>query len=644
MRTPFCLFLLGISLTAQPPVADVEDLQALLNTPITVASKKATTSRESPGIVSFLTRDEILASGARDLIDVLRLVPGFDFGADVQGVVGASMRGLWGYEGKILLLWDGVEMNESLYGTTQFGNHYPVDQIKRIEIIRGPGSAIYGGYAEVAVIQITTIAASDIRSAGDLGAGIMYGHGTDHDLHKQAHLVYGLSSGPVKFSLGAFGGKGQRTDQDSYYGADGRLAAHAGNWNLEPLFVNVGLSIGRLQTRLILDQYRMTQVVQSGDNLPYAQPQRFTTNALDICYDFKLSDALVITPFASRREQKPWWSDGNKDLLSLQTLKATRDKAGIGASWDATPRFNLLGGLEYQRDEGEIVAWGARPTFLNGTTSVAYKNQAAFAQATYNGSLFNLTLGARAEKHSSAGSSFVPRMALTKVFDDWHFKVLYAYAFRSPDILNLEQGVDPASIEPEKTRTFECEVGRRMGSGLLTINLFDIHIDKPLVYRDTGYRNFKSTGSRGAEIEYKLRQPWGFLNANLAFHKAMNEVDVWATPSHPDYFLGFANVKSSVSVGWWLMDSWTLGSSVVYQGKRYGYDWIPERRTLDLRSFDPDWLINVTLSYTQRGLTGSLGLFDILNRRSVFIQPFNGGQPPIPGASREVVFKLRYGF
>ena len=78
------------------------EMEKIINQLIGVASKKALTSRDSPSIVSLITKDEIARSGARDLIDVLRLVPGFDFGVDVQGVVGLGIRGNWAYEGKVL--------------------------------------------------------------------------------------------------------------------------------------------------------------------------------------------------------------------------------------------------------------------------------------------------------------------------------------------------------------------------------------------------------------------------------------------------------------------------------------------------------------------------------------------------------------
>src|SRR5262249_41149239 len=100
-------------------------LEALLNSEIDVATIKAQPTRETAGIVTMITREEIVNSGARDLTDVLAMVPGFAFAVDVQGTVDIGVRGNWGHEGKTLLLVDGLEMNELLYSTNALGNHYP---------------------------------------------------------------------------------------------------------------------------------------------------------------------------------------------------------------------------------------------------------------------------------------------------------------------------------------------------------------------------------------------------------------------------------------------------------------------------------------------------------------------------------------
>lgn len=59
-----CALIIGLPVFAQTPSSAEADLLALLNTPVTVASAKAMSLRESPGAISYITRDEILASGA----------------------------------------------------------------------------------------------------------------------------------------------------------------------------------------------------------------------------------------------------------------------------------------------------------------------------------------------------------------------------------------------------------------------------------------------------------------------------------------------------------------------------------------------------------------------------------------------------
>src|SRR4051794_9851238 len=117
-----CLFVALLSQPAAdepPPPAPLPDitelsLDDLLNVQTFVATKTSTTMRDSPAVITIVTREEIVNSGARDLIDVLNLVGGFAFASDVNGVVGVGFRGNWGHEGKILLLVDGQTVNEGL--------------------------------------------------------------------------------------------------------------------------------------------------------------------------------------------------------------------------------------------------------------------------------------------------------------------------------------------------------------------------------------------------------------------------------------------------------------------------------------------------------------------------------------------------
>ena len=145
-------------------------IDELLKMKTTVASKTALNPRETPGIISIITNEEIKNMGARDLVDVLRTVPGINFAYDDAGVIGIQMRGNWAHEGKVLLIIDGQEFNDLKYNTLQFGRHFDVNQIKRIEIIRGPGSALYGGNAELGVINIITYSGEELKKVSVIGS------------------------------------------------------------------------------------------------------------------------------------------------------------------------------------------------------------------------------------------------------------------------------------------------------------------------------------------------------------------------------------------------------------------------------------------------------------------------------------------
>src|SRR5688500_648646 len=123
----FAILLFPVTLTAQELESDLDslirmsafteesELQKVLNQNLKVSSSKALTTRETPSIISLITAEEIRNSGARDLTDILRLVPGFEIGQDLQFVLGLGLRGSWANEGKVLVMMDGQQFNELLY-------------------------------------------------------------------------------------------------------------------------------------------------------------------------------------------------------------------------------------------------------------------------------------------------------------------------------------------------------------------------------------------------------------------------------------------------------------------------------------------------------------------------------------------------
>jgi iron complex outermembrane recepter protein len=112
----------------------------------------------SPSAITVISREDIEASGATNIPDLLRLVPGMDIITSSAYYGAVSSRLYWSVENHhYLVLIDGREANNEIMGLTAW-EVQPIflEEIERIEIIRGPGSSLYGANALAGVISITT--------------------------------------------------------------------------------------------------------------------------------------------------------------------------------------------------------------------------------------------------------------------------------------------------------------------------------------------------------------------------------------------------------------------------------------------------------------------------------------------------------
>jgi iron complex outermembrane receptor protein len=126
---------------------------------LVIATRRATPVRKAPAIATVLTAKEIRNMGARNLIDVLKMVPGFGVSITEYGVQMFEVRGIrTPISEKVLLMIDGHSLNKSFTGSALYtlAQDMSVENIKKIEVIRGPGSALYGANAFVAVINVIT--------------------------------------------------------------------------------------------------------------------------------------------------------------------------------------------------------------------------------------------------------------------------------------------------------------------------------------------------------------------------------------------------------------------------------------------------------------------------------------------------------
>lgn len=131
---------------------------------VSIASKIEERASKAPSIVTVITAEEIENIGARTLSEILRIVPGFDIIKDGDfGDIALGVRGVRDSGNRIKVYIDGHSINMPFDGKTSFFfDDLSLKNVKRIEIIRGPGSSLYGANAFLAVINIITKGAEDI--------------------------------------------------------------------------------------------------------------------------------------------------------------------------------------------------------------------------------------------------------------------------------------------------------------------------------------------------------------------------------------------------------------------------------------------------------------------------------------------------
>ena len=148
-------------------------IEDLMNMQVTSVSKKEQTLSRTAAAVFVITQEDIRRSGATNIPDLLRMVPGMDV-AEINGSTWAvSARGFNGqFSNKLLVMIDGrIVYTPNFSGVYWDTMDFPLEDIDRIEVIRGPGGSIWGANAVNGVVSIFTKKAADTRGALLTGGG-----------------------------------------------------------------------------------------------------------------------------------------------------------------------------------------------------------------------------------------------------------------------------------------------------------------------------------------------------------------------------------------------------------------------------------------------------------------------------------------
>ena len=235
-------------------------------------------------------------------------------------------------------------------------------------------------------------------------------------------------------------------------------------------------------------------------------------------------------------------------------------------------------------------------------------------------------------------------------------------AFRSPGIENINNNAFLNSdlkpnIKPEVTQVIELEAGYNLTDDmLLSANIFYIKLDKTIVYfvdentGDEGYANVDVSGTKGFDLEYRIKQNWGYANLAYSFYsaKGINKVPDYSVPTSEDALLGTPQHKVTLNSSFNIYKGLSINPSIVALGERYAYtSYDANEDDVVLTKIDPITLLNIFINYRNLftdGLNIGLGTYNLLNAEYNYIQPYNGWHAPYPSKGLEFVVKASYKF
>jgi outer membrane cobalamin receptor len=632
-------------------------LDELLDTPIAFASATAgaQSQREAPGIITVITREEIHDLGARDLIDVLRYVPGFDFNADIEGTLGLSVRGIYALEGKALVMLDGMPLNDLSYGNVLFGNRDAVELIERIEIIRGPGSTVYGGFAELAVINIVTTSAVAKRVV----ASATYGQLDSAVGHANGSLLGSYQVGGVTVHGSIFSGYAVRSDQD--YPTGGGTTVNLNSYSRSmPFTLNLGAEWKGLSAQVMYDDFAIDGPIPEDASQPVHSHHRHLFVGLKDQLD--LGKYFTLNSFVRYQHMSSWEATDDFSLQYSYYFLKPIDRVAGGVSLLAKPThwLRLLAGVTATYDTSTVPATtnpaiAAFNTYydVNGnvTPTLSFLDVGAYAEGVVFTPVVNITAGGRVDYHSAYGTSFVPRVALTKELGAFHAKALAALAFRAPVFENIS--LFP-KIQPETTTVFELEAGYQISSWLYVgANAFDNRVRNSIVYQidavgNATYLNAGTTGTHGIEVEARARAAIGYATLSYSFYQAtVPGVTEYGVEGHPDLHLGIPAHKFTARGSIKVHPHLSIAPALIVFSERYGLEpALDGSGTAVLTRFAPTALVDLMLIVKDAGYEGldiTLGVHDLLGANYKFVAAYDGaGVNALPGPGREVLLRLTY--
>jgi len=665
----------------------LEDLLGILSKETEIATKTKMNIDFVPGMVTVLHGKVLLAKGVANVFDALKLVPGVDLNIGGDGQTQLIFRGLGKLfgSGKVKVLVNGIGFNNTFTAQTQL-NGIPIEQVERIEVIRGPGSTIHGEFAFAGVIDVITKNTDSevFARVGDLNSRMLGGIYVHKDKENDFAVSLNVSvseSDPDNVFAGEdalFGtplqgisnSPGPVNDDEEHLAAIFKIDYKGMTFTGEKTRRAFGSFFGAANN--LPDEN--SGIIREADNqvFEFTTPIKINDSVTSKLkagwanFEFEAADQMVYPagfPGSFPNGTPGVFSDG---VLATPHYEEDKYYVGYEMHFPELGDHDLLLGVDYARiEQGDThihrnsVPNPAPPPQLiildppqkftgNGNWMTENNSRSIiglFVQDQYFiTESFNITAGIRFDDYDDVGSSTSPRLsAVYHLSDHQILKAQYAEAFRPPTFVELYSQNNPivngnADLQAETIKSYEIGYVYNNGISIGRITLFTADLEDLIGGSNTAPVTFQNIGQAeqaGIELEY-VRQ----IGKSVKLDSNLSYVEVTDQVTNTD-FAEIANIQANIGVIYQPFNDFSLNGQYRFTGEK-------DRVVADTRSVLESFnTIDITASFfnfLSNQLTFRVGVKNLFDEDLFYPAPINTYVDDYPQPGREWWTSLAYKF
>lgn len=594
-----CLFMSLSTLVYAQEKTGVVEMEEVVVT----ASRLEEALRYSPDSVTVVTEDEIQKKTGKTVIDVLKDVPGVSIAQYGQFGGGASIYLRGTNNAHTLIMIDGVRVGDPMATDGKMSiSDLSVDNIERIEIVRGAQSVLYGSDAIGGVINIIT------KKGKGKPEFFLSAEGGSFETFREKIGVSG-SNDKVSYSASV-----------SHLSTNGISKADKDLGNTEEdHYRDTNLS-ARLDAQI-------SETVRTGFSVRHSKSKM---DYDDAGVDADKVQDTDITSISANFDQdiSGWW----QHIIKLGTTGTKREYTANGAfdetyqgrtklaSWQNNffikDMDTITAGFDYQEESGDLQSvWGNISDKKVDTKSFFIQNKLT----PFKG--LSLTLGARHDNHQTFGGEDTYKGALAYLYKETGTKIRGSYGtgFHAPSLYQLYSSYGDPNLKPEESKGYDVGVdqeffGRKV---LLSMTYFHTGIKELIGFNlDTyKYYNIDEVKTKGWETSVSLKPlDWLSLDASYAYTEAKDgttDRDLMYRPKH----------TGGASLNIRPLKKLNVNLNVQYVGKRY-------RNTANTLEMPDYTLVNLAASYEATKRLQVFGRVDNLTDKN-YESIYQYGEPGI---------------